>query len=126
MISKSVKGGKGYLLIENRFNEQAIRQKQPDGSAPILMPAERTFEANTLTCAHCQAVVMLLPTRVRERGWCRKCNAYICDKPGCHAECNPIAMMVDLQIANPTAPIIERDLRGLPIFDLDRLKTKIY
>jgi hypothetical protein len=37
------------------------------------------FECATVTCRHCQTVVMLRPDRSRERHHCRKCDHYICD-----------------------------------------------
>ena len=36
-------------------------------------------ESAVVTCAHCQAVVVLRPDRTRERGWCAKCDKYLCD-----------------------------------------------
>ncbi len=37
------------------------------------------FEAPTYTCSHCQRVVILNPSRTRERGYCPKCDHYVCD-----------------------------------------------
>lgn len=37
------------------------------------------FEAATYTCSHCQKIVVLNPIRIRERGYCPKCDHYICD-----------------------------------------------
>ena len=39
----------------------------------------KMFEAPTLGCPHCQAVVVMNPKRTRERGFCSKCNRYVCD-----------------------------------------------
>jgi len=69
------------------------------------------------TCAHCGVVVLLNPARVRERGHCRKCNAYICDKPVCHAECNPIEQMVELGLRYPDQPWLARGPQGETSFD---------
>lgn len=44
-------------------------------------------ELPTFTCAHCAAIVVMNPMRTRERGWCWNCDAYLCDKAGCNAEC---------------------------------------
>ena len=38
------------------------------------------FESATLTCSHCQRVVVLNPDRSRERGYCTKCDNYLCDQ----------------------------------------------
>ena len=37
------------------------------------------FEADTYTCTHCQAVVVMNPERKRERYKCRGCSHHICD-----------------------------------------------
>jgi len=55
-------------------------------------------EVPTLTCAHCNNVVVLNPLRKRQRSWCAPCDQYICDSPGCNAECFPYAKMVDKAI----------------------------
>jgi hypothetical protein len=39
----------------------------------------KVFEADTLTCRHCRAIVVKNPDRARERAHCVKCNHYICD-----------------------------------------------
>ena len=55
-------------------------------------------ELTTLTCAHCNRVVVLNPERTRERSHCWRCNAYVCDSVGCNAECNPIQESVELAL----------------------------
>jgi hypothetical protein len=73
----------GYLLVDNRLAEG------PRG----------LFEADTHTCSHCDAIVMLNPLRTRERGYCRACDKYICDN--CNAikartlECRPMKKVID-------------------------------
>ena len=37
------------------------------------------FESGTITCSHCQRQVVLNPDRSRERGYCPKCDHYLCD-----------------------------------------------
>ena len=37
------------------------------------------FESATLTCSHCQRQVILNPDRSRARGYCPKCDHYVCD-----------------------------------------------
>jgi len=61
--------GLGYL---------EIRHADPVSGAPTV------FEADTYTCSHCNAVVVLNPARTRERYKCRGCNHHICDS--CAAE----------------------------------------
>ena len=96
-----VKGGRGYLYIDNR----------PSGG--------QLLEFNTLTCAHCNTVVVLNPERKRRREWCHKCNAYICDSVGCNAECNPIQQGVELALKYPELgqPFLPRGKNGEVLFD---------
>lgn len=58
----------GYLLVDHRAG---------DGTAAV--PGGRIFERATITCSHCQAQVVLNPSRTRERGYCPKCDHYVCD-----------------------------------------------
>jgi len=43
----------------------------------------RTTECATITCSHCQQVMIVNPLRNRERVYCTGCDHYICD--GCGA-----------------------------------------
>ena len=43
------------------------------------MPGAATYESATITCSHCGCVVVLNPDRSRERGYCSKCDGYVCD-----------------------------------------------
>lgn len=67
----------GYLMIDDRASGGGL------------------FESATITCSHCQTVVVLNPLRTRARGFCRKCDHYICDNPGCNYECVPIEKVFD-------------------------------
>ena len=40
----------------------------------------QTYECATFTCRHCQRVVVINPLRTRERGYCGKCDHYLCDE----------------------------------------------
>ena len=108
---KRVKGGRSYLVIDNRASGGTLQ------------------EWDTLTCAHHGGIVVLNPERKRKRGYCRKCNAYICDLPGCNAECNPIVQCVDLAMtfAGTGEPFLPRGYGGETLFD-PRYKeqTKLY
>lgn len=72
-----VKGGRGTLLSDQRAS------------------GGRMEEIPTMTCAHCDNVVILHPQRTRERGFCAKCNAYICDSPPCHISCTPYMAIME-------------------------------
>lgn len=74
----------GYLMVDHRASpgipaDLALKM----GRDPKLCGEGKLFEAATLTCSHCTNVVVKNPLRVRERGFCAKCNGFVCD--GCHA-----------------------------------------
>ena len=52
-------------------------------------------ELPTMTCCHCNTIVIMRPDRVRPRNHCRKCNQYVCDNPACNAECHPFTERLD-------------------------------
>ena len=105
----AVRGGRGYLLVDNRASGGALE------------------ELPTLTCAHCNCTTVLNPQRTRERGYCQKCHAYVCDLPGCRAACNPTELMVDLARKYPGEPWLLRGPNGEPLFPQElRDKERIY
>jgi DNA-directed RNA polymerase subunit RPC12/RpoP len=59
--------GLGYVEVDHRAG----------GDLPPGTP--RHFEADTYTCTHCSAVVVLNPLRKRERYRCSGCSHHICD-----------------------------------------------
>jgi len=70
----------GYLLIDHSNSPGLPDQAMPEG-----MPSrsgQTMFEAPTITCNHCQTIVVINPQRNRERAWCRYCDHYLCDKCG--------------------------------------------
>ncbi len=60
--------GLGYLELDHR-------------ATPAELPAgvPKHFEADTYTCSHCQSVVIMNPTRRRERYKCNGCGHHVCD-----------------------------------------------
>lgn len=80
----------GYLLIDHRQSPGV-----PTGPDPALVGAGRLFESATVTCSHCQAVIILNPDRLRPRHYCQKCDHYVCDKAACVASCDPIKKKFD-------------------------------
>jgi hypothetical protein len=71
----------GYLLIDNRCSGGGVT------------------EMKTRTCNHCHAIVQMNPMRIRERGYCRGCESYLCD--ACAAiraqtgECRTMSRVID-------------------------------
>jgi hypothetical protein len=59
--------GLGYFLVDQR------------ASGIPVFGGQALFEADTYTCSHCNAVVVMNPARTRERYKCKGCNHHICD-----------------------------------------------
>lgn len=53
------------------------------GLNPREVSEGRTAEMVTLSCRHCGGCWVANPDRIRERGYCRTCDHYLCD--GCKA-----------------------------------------
>lgn len=64
--------GLGFLEIRHPMD------LDPKDLPPIVGNAH-VFEADTYTCTHCNAVVVMNPDRSRPRYKCRGCNHHICD-----------------------------------------------
>ena len=68
IISDGNPRGLGYLEVDQRAS-----------GVPVSMGMGSHFEADTYTCTHCEAVVVMNPMRKRERYKCVSCNHHICD-----------------------------------------------
>lgn len=77
MISK--RSQEGYLLVDNRGGP-GLTDEQISVSTLPLGAGRGLFEAPTFTCSHCTRVVVLNPLRTRDRGYCGKCDHYVCDQ----------------------------------------------
>ena len=87
----SLKRHEGYLLIDNRGLPAVPRHPSGQFDSP---GTNQLYECATITCAHCNAVVILRPDRSRPREYCRKCDKYICDE--CSGKpCYPIEKVLD-------------------------------
>jgi hypothetical protein len=70
----------GYLLIDHRFSPgvpEDIALKS--GYDPKMLREGQVLECATIHCAHCLGAVVKNPMRIRERGYCTKCDKYLCD-----------------------------------------------
>lgn len=98
MLSK--RSQEGYLLIDNRCNEgipvEFARRAGMDDEA-----ARGKFECATITCKHCGKVQIMNRERQRDRGYCRKCDHYICDEWACRQGCNPLEKYLELLQRKP-------------------------
>jgi hypothetical protein len=77
----SLKRHEGYFLSDNRVSGGAL------------------IERAVIVCSHCQRAMFRNPARTRERGYCGKCDHYLCDP--CEAirvetgECKPFRQVID-------------------------------
>ncbi len=93
---KSKRSQEGYLLIDNR-NAPALSMEEAAKTGREIAGAgvHGVFESATITCSHCHKVVVLNPMRTRERGYCAKCDHYVCDNPACNIDCTPLRAIMD-------------------------------
>lgn len=73
----------------------------------------QTLELATLRCVHCSLIVVKNPDRTRSRGYCSKCDGYVCD--GCVAigDCRPFQAVADIVCGSdkelsPLSPLVLR------------------
>lgn len=74
----SKRSHEGYLLIDHRFSPGVSDDVVKQAGLPIGA-GRGLYESATYTCSHCQAIVVLNHLRTRDRGYCRKCDHYVCD-----------------------------------------------
>lgn len=98
MAMFSKRSQEGYLMIDNRnspgVSDEFIARtgkKNVVSAKPGML-----FEVAVTTCPHCTIQVIRNPDRTRERGYCFKCDHYICDHPRCRRECFPAKKILDL------------------------------
>lgn len=97
----SKKRHEGYLMVDHRnspgVSEELIREAIAGGiNCPVYSSGPgQLSEVGFVSCSHCGITVVLNPKRTRPRGYCAKCDHYICDNPGCHLECRPIKKVFD-------------------------------
>ena len=61
----SKRSQEGYLMIDHSASPGV-----PDAEGMPVRSGQGMFEAPTVTCNHCQTVVVVNPMRNRERAWC--------------------------------------------------------
>lgn len=106
----------GYLMIDHRESPGFTPQEaQAGGLAGLPVGRGTLTQRPTINCSHCSALVILEPLRTRDRGYCPKCDKYVCDL--CEAErvstgvCRPFQKVIDdfqdQVAAGITQPVIQ-------------------
>ncbi len=110
----------GYLIVDHKNSpgiseELAHELSVKSGKQVLPMPKGKIFERDTYKCCHCQAIVLKNPLRERPRNYCRKCDSYVCDKPGCNAGCLPMRQVFDkaYSMAHKNPGLVMQTIRAL-------------
>lgn len=116
-VMASLARHEGYLLIDHRFSPGT--PEVPEGTY---------VERPTLTCCHCNRIVVLNMARTRPRGYCAKCDHYTCDHVACATECHPIEQSIELALRfeSLAQPFLLRGKDGEILFDpsfLDKVRV---
>ena len=95
----SQRSREGWLSINHR-DSPGLTDAALSTSGAALPPGagQGMFEAPTVTCSHCQTVVVLNPTRTRDRAYCARCDHYLCDGCGvtltASGVCRPFSQII--------------------------------
>lgn len=100
----------GVILFDHRespgISDETIYRVNTHTNAKLPFGAGHgTVEMATFSCSHCPNIVYIHPLRNRPRGYCKKCDHYICDtcnaKMALDKECKTYKQQLDeLQEAN--------------------------
>jgi hypothetical protein len=90
------KSREGELFIDHRASPGMPKgfMRSLGLDAPDVIEGKMWVGA-TLTCCHCNAVVIKNHERKRSRGHCFKCDAYICDACEANKTCTPFSKILD-------------------------------
>lgn len=121
----SLKQHAGYLQIDHTDSPGLTPADVAHVPGAPVVPGGAVLERDILTCSHCQRGIVLQPLRVRDRGYCNKCDHYICD--GCETirvkvgECVPMAKVLDVTQNTASKFIGREDHPDAPVHPLIHL-----
>ena len=99
-MKRSLRHGAGYLEVDHRDSPGLTPEQVAHVPGAIAVGKGQRLERDVLNCTHCERAVILHPLRTRDRGYCQKCNHYICD------ECE--AIRVKTGVCTPMRQILDR------------------
>ena len=82
-MRRSLADGSGLLTIDHRDSPGVTPADLAALPGAIAVAGGALLERDVQQCSHCQRGIVLHPNRVRPRGYCPKCDHYVCD--GCEA-----------------------------------------
>lgn len=113
----SKRSHEGHVIMDNRSSPGVADDLMVAAGMPIGS-GRGLFEAPTITCSHCERIVIINPLRNRERPYCRKCDHYICDFCGVTMAktgiCRPFKKIVE-EVQEQAALQEQREQRGIII-----------
>jgi len=79
-MKHSLRQGSGYLQVDHTNSPGLSPADVAHVPGAMAVPGGTVLERDVQQCSHCQRAVVLHPLRTRDRGYCLKCNHYICDQ----------------------------------------------
>lgn len=76
---RSKRSLEGYVMIDHRESPGITPEDVAHIPNAIAVGKGQLFESPFVNCGHCPCIIVLNPNRSRERGYCRKCDEYLCD-----------------------------------------------
>ena len=76
---KSKKRFEGYLMMDHRASPGIPEDMARLAGLPVVAAGSTLYECATLHCCHCGGCWVPNTYRIRERGYCRSCDMYLCD-----------------------------------------------
>jgi hypothetical protein len=69
----------------------------PRGYLTIVEPGKKTVERDTITCGHCNSIVIVKPGQdpATMGGFCLRCMKHTCNKQACNANCTPFMKKIE-------------------------------
>lgn len=75
----SKRSTEGYLLIDHTDSPGISAEQAASVRSEVVVPKGKKLETPTYNCSHCERLVIMRPDRSKIRGYCRKCDRYLCD-----------------------------------------------
>lgn len=116
---KSLRAGAGYLQIDHRDSPGLSPSDVAGIPGAMVAPGGAVTERDLKQCNHCQRGIVLHPLRIRDRGYCPKCDHYVCDR--CEAirvktgDCVPMVKILEhvgnalTKSAQPTITLTDKE-----------------
>lgn len=98
-MTRSKRSEEGLLIIDHRGSPGVPDHWMPGFKNMPVGCGQGLYEVPTASCGHCPQQMVMNPKRRRPRGYCIKCDSYVCDR--CHGilavtkVCKPYEQVLD-------------------------------